>query len=193
MNTLTGNRYDPKTGLLQGDHLRFLAKIGIHKLIQRVNNTIQGCDHRLGLDDLPGKVRALVEKADKLADQLEKCDAIDLSMAKDYITAQTKIAGDALPLLQEILQRQENAAKQAVEQLRITLTGKGGPAVSAAADVLLRNLNVAYAAEHELALPFWRAVFAICRDNANTKATPRWLVVMIAQHEAHKAGMVAAG
>ncbi len=191
MNELYDNAFNFKTGLIEGDHLRHLSKIGIHKLIERCDSAIMGCDRRLTADDLPGKVRALVEQGARLAEQLAKCDAIDLGTARTYLAAQAKLAGEALPIIGDVLQRQEAAAKDAIAELRKTLTGKGGAIAGAAAAMLLHNADVTGAAEREAGLCWWRCAFAICRDTAANAKPPRWLTCLIAAHEAHKLGTAA--
>jgi hypothetical protein len=186
---LSDNKYDPtkNDGAITGDHLALLSKTGIHNLIERVHGQIRGDERRLTGGDLPPKVQALVEKADKLADQIKRCESVDLDTAKAYLFAQNRIAAEALPMLASVLQEHERAAKEAVAALRANLTGKGGPIAAAAADILLLNADVVRGAEHEAALPFWRTAWAICRDNAiGGKNVPRWLTILIAAHESHK-------
>ena len=180
------NRFDPTTGMIEGDHLRTLAGIGIHRLIERVNQLLMGSDRRFTYNDIPAKVRPLVEQAEVLADQLEKCVAIHVSMAPDYIHAQAKLAGEALPLMKAEVLRREQSAREAQAQIATTLTGNGGALVAAGVAVLLRGTDVTGAIEVEAQLSAWRAACAICRDAATGKTVPRWLTALIAAHEAHK-------
>jgi len=183
------NKYDPKTGTIEGDHLQHLAGIGIHKLCERVNRAF-GCDKQLTDGDLPGKVPKLIEQADKLASQLLKCESIHVSMAGDYIRAQSKIAGEGLPLMQEVLQKKERAVGEAVASVRANMIGKGGALSAAVADKLMENSGVLTIAEKEAGLTSWRTAHAICRDNATGKTVPRWLSELVRQHEAAKLGAV---
>lgn len=185
------NQYNPKTGMIEGDHLRHLAKHGIHGIVDRVNRLIPG-DQRLTDEALPSKLRDLIEQAGKLATQLERCESVPLAMGPEYVKKQAKIAADALPLARAELDRRQQAALDALSDLRRNLSGKN-PLVAAGVEVLLqRNPDIQGAIEAEAQLLAWRTAAAICRDAATGKTIPRWLSVMIAQHEAHKAASAAA-
>lgn len=184
---IIGNQFQPAAALgVTGDHLRLVASIGIHEMVKRVNIGLLGGEKRLAESDLPGKVSALVEQAKALAEQICRCDAIDVHTASDYVAAQAKLATTALPLMVDELQRRERAARDAIAALRANLTGKGNNLVGAAAEVLLRATNVVGAVEVEAGLMAWRSAMAIVRDTAANKNVPRWLKVMVSQHEAAK-------
>lgn len=182
------NKYDPKTGMLEGSHLEHLAKIGICRLVERVNNSIAGCERRLTVDDLPGKVRSMVEESDKLSEQLRKCESVHVTIAGDYLKAQAKLAANALPLVQAELERRRQVARDALAQLRANLTGKGNPLVGAAADMLMRAVNIHGAVEIEAGISAWSFAYGICRDTAANKTVPRWLTVLLQQLEIAKMG-----
>ncbi|MEI7436591.1 MAG: hypothetical protein WCL16_07280 [bacterium] len=194
MTAYTGNAFDLKTGLLEGDQLAFMANIGIHRFVERANNQTAGYERKLTTNDLPAKVRVLVTKAEALAEQLLKCGAVPVSMAADYLKAQIKVAAEALPVLVSVLQTNEQVAREAVDELRKTLIGKTNNSIIAAAvDGILQKNDAVYIAERAAALPFWKSAFGICRDVANSKASPRWLVLLTAEHEAHRVKQAATG
>ena len=180
------NKFNEKTGMIEGGHLDHLAKTGIHSLIERSNNFI-GMSRPLTDADLPAKVRSLVEQSVKLADQLRKCEGLPVAMAAEYVWAQAKLSGEALPLMQAELDRRRQAARDAVAHLRQNLIGKGGNSlVLAGGDALLHSLDVQGTVEREAGLAAWGNAFAIIRDNATGKTIPRWLAVLIQAHEVEK-------
>ena len=65
--------------------------------------------------------------------------------------------------------------------------------IAAAVDGILQKNDAVYIAERAAALPFWKSAFGICRDVANSKASPRWLVLLTAEHEAHRVKQAATG
>ena len=178
----SGNKFDPKSGMIEGDHLAHLAGIGIHKLVERVEKTTSGYDRKLSADDLPAKVKTAVEQATKLSEQLLKCESLPVEMSVSYVKAQSKIAGEILPLIQNELAKREQAALDAMAEMRKNLTGKGGDFVAAAAESVLRAADAESVISREAGLAGWRSAFGIVRDNSTGKTIPRWLAELIRQH-----------
>jgi hypothetical protein len=190
---LTGNAFSPTKGLIEGDHLQQVASIGVHRLVERVNHGMLGGERPLSDGDLPGKVRDAIGKADRLFEQLLKCESIPVATAVDYIRAQGKIAADVLPILVDTLNRQEAAAKEAIATLRKTMIGKGDHLVATAANTLLMSVNIEAAVEGDAQIPAWRRSFALCRDVGDGKTVPRWLRICMAAHEAERNKAAAVG
>jgi hypothetical protein len=182
----TDNRFDPITGLLDGDHLVHLSGIGIHKLIDRVNFSMAAYERQLTERDLPGKVLALVGQATRLTEQLLRCEAVHVSMAPDFVIAQARVASNALPLIQAELERRETAARDAVAAVRQAWMGKAsGPVAAAVVERLLAETHAAEVAAVEAQVAAWRHALSIARDSATGKSLPRWLVVLTAAHQTH--------
>lgn len=182
-------------GNIEGDNIRLLAGCGIGNLVKRSNNTVSGADARI--TDLPAKVAALVGKAESLSQQLGKCEVVDLLTARAYCDAQRRLAQDALPLLQEELDRREKSAADALAHITMALTGKGGnPLVRIGVEALLQGPmsdfsaggHVVCAIAAAAGLIAWRNAVRIARDNASDKALPPyWLKLRLAEFEADQA------
>jgi hypothetical protein len=187
MKELRDNSYNPKLGVLEGDHQRLLVRFTIGNLVERANViTSMGTSPNLTEDDLPSGVRDLMAESAKLSEQLERCDAVDIETAISYCERQAKFAGKALPLLAAELGRREADAAATVAAIRAQWMGKEKSATATqVVDELLRSTGAADKASHALKLPAFRTATGVVRDIATEKNLPRCLKILAGQHQAY--------
>jgi hypothetical protein len=185
MKNLSGNSYNSRRGIIEGDHHLQLVRFQFGNLIERANSTIRGDDLNLVANDLPSKVTDLMLESRELALQLERCDEVDIDTAISYATLQGKLAAKALPLLAAELGKRQKEADDTVLAVKEQLTGKSKlPLLADVVAQLMDSASIIYKAEHSAKLPALKTACGIVRDIANSKTMPRYLTLMKNQHMA---------